>query len=112
MQQDWDAVAPSARIAAGTLTWDAKEGPKNVSETASGSSLATAVGSVAAGGRMQSENRGSPELSAALLAPVMGATVRVHSLQSAPEHNGVVGEIVVHDLAKCRWGVKSVYETM
>ena len=91
------------------MTWDAKEGPKNVSETASGSSLAPAVGSV--GGRMQRENRGhmaSSELSASLMALAMGETVGVHSLQSASEHNGVLGEIVVHNLAKAQWGVKTV----
>jgi len=36
----------------------------------------------------------------------MGAMVRMHSLQSATEHNGLMGEIV--DSTKDRWGIRTV----
>ena len=48
-----------------------------------------------------------PQLIDTLTALVMGAMVRVHSLQSAPEHNGVLGEIVNHNAVKGRWFVKT-----
>jgi len=39
---------------------------------------------------------------------MMGTIVRVHSLQSSPEHNGVLGAIVRHDLANGRWHIRTV----
>ena len=62
-----------------------------------------AAGSMAAGGRIHSENRchtAIPQLTDTMTALVMGTMVRVHLLQSAPEHNGVLGEIVNHNAVK------------
>jgi len=80
------------------------------SGTASGPLLAPAAVFIATGGRLQSENRrhaANPEPQVTPRALAMGALVRVHSLQSALEPNGVLGEIVKHDVANGRWDVKT-----
>lgn len=70
-----------------------------------------ASGSAAVGSVMQICNRhysASPEQLTAPGTLAIGDMVRVHSLQSAYEHNGKLGEIVKHDLGKDQWGVKTV----
>jgi len=63
-------------------------------------------------GKMQSEDRGhtgtleQAQQATGLLE--MGAMVRMHSLQSATEHNGLMGEIVERDATKDRWGIRTV----
>jgi len=63
-------------------------------------------------GKMQSEDRGHTgtlehaQQATGLLE--MGAMVRMHSLQSATEHNGLMGEIVERDATKDRWGIRTV----
>jgi len=85
--------------------------PPGVQEAASGAALVRVCfhPSFSSGGKVPSEHLGStlnaekPPTPGAL---AMGAMVRVHSLQAAPEHNGILGQIVGRDLAKDRWYVK------
>jgi len=60
-------------------------------------------------GKTQSEDRGhTGNLEQSSTGLEMGAIVRMHSLQSAPEHNGLMGEIVERDFTKDRWGIRTV----
>ena len=89
--------------------------PPGVQEAASGAASVCFHPSFSSGGKVPSEHLGSTlntEKPATPGALAMGAMVRMHSLQAAPEHNGMLGQIVGRDLAKDRWYVKKDVSTV